>query len=61
MYTSVALWLNVFPPLSAVAALCFSGLDLHHRAGGLHYSLNSFHDFMENHSPKWVVYSHSHI
>lgn len=40
----------------------FSPLDLHHRAGGLHYSLNSIHDFMENHSPKWsCLFSFSHL
>lgn len=60
--TSVALWLNVFPLLSAIAALCFSSLDLHHRAGGLHYSLNSNHDFMENHPPMWsCLFSFSHL
>lgn len=43
-------------------SVLFPPLDLHHRAGGLHYSLNSIHDFMENHSPKWsCLFSFSHL
>lgn len=59
VYASVALWLNVFSPLNALRALRSSLLELHHSAGGLHYSLNSIHDFMESNSLRHIcLFSH---
>lgn len=49
-----------FPSVKCLCCCLF--LHLHHSTGGSHYSLNSVHDYMKNHSPRWsCLFSLSHI